>query len=846
MRRLLRLLLGSADAPPTTDPDIRAAERLSALAGRARFAILWERLWPRLWAPAGIVGAFLVCAFLGLFDALGPQARMGAIAVFGVALLASFVPFVFLRAPKADEALARLDRDSGVAHAPARTLRDGLALGSDDPGARLLWEMHRSRAREAVDRMRVRAPSPGMAARDRYALRAAGVLAVVASAFVAGPEIGPRLTGAFDWRAPAPPEATFRVDGWIDPPVYTRTPPLVLDLASGAQHLRAPVSSTLVLRIAGEGEASVAAIAGLEPVEAPASGAARSFREERYRLTGDAQLELRQPGGRAHLLTIESIPDAPPTIAFAGPPEIQARGQFILSYRATDDYGLAQARALISPPAANEGRRSLVPPPDILLALPPSGSEDPVRTNVDQVDHPWAGARVVLQLQARDEAGQEGFSEPIDFTLPQRPFSQPLARALVEQRRALVLDPDRSGRVQVALDSLLIAPEAFAIEWGVFLGLRSAATRLREARDDKALVDVAEWLWAMALQIEDGALSAAEHALRAAQQALQDAIDRGASEEELSRLMDELRQAMNEYLREFAERMMRDQQGRDQQQADGRQADRTITQNDLERMMDAIQDAMRRGDMAEAQRLLDQLRDIMQNLQTARPDSMMSDPMAREMERQFDELEDLAREQERLRDDTFGDMQDERMGRRQPRDGGEGENGEQGLGERQQALRDRLDQLQRRMRELGMQGEQGLADAEGAMREAERALGEGQNGEAVDQQGRAIEGLQRGMQGMAQQMQEMMGDGQGQGQQGGTAQQRGQGRMGEAGERDTDPLGRPLRNRGYFDSDVRVPGADESQAQRARRIMEELRRRLGDPSLPGEARDYLERLLRPN
>ena len=35
-----------------------------------------------------------------------------------------------------------------------------------------------------------------------------------------------------------------------------------------------------------------------------------------------------------------------------------------------------------------------------------------------------------------------------------------------------------------------------------------------------------------------------------------------------------------------------------------------------------------------------------------------------------------------------------------------------------QALRERLDDLQRRMKDLGMQGEDGLSDAEEAMREA--------------------------------------------------------------------------------------------------------------------------------
>ena len=35
-------------------------------------------------------------------------------------------------------------------------------------------------------------------------------------------------------------------------------------------------------------------------------------------------------------------------------------------------------------------------------------------------------------------------------------------------------------------------------------------------------------------------------------------------------------------------------------------------------------------------------------------------------------------------------------------------------------------------------------------------------------------------------------------------------------------------------------------AERARRVLEELRRRLADPNRPGEERDYLERLLKRN
>lgn len=145
------------------------------------------------------------------------------------------------------------------------------------------------------------------------------------------------------------------------------------------------------------------------------------------------------------------------------------------------------------------------------------------------------------------------------------------------------------------------------------------------------------------------------------------------------------------------------------------------------------------------------------------------------------------------------------------------------------------------MKEQGLQEEQGLSDAEDAMREAEGAIGRGQNDQAVDAQGRALEGLKRGADGMQQQMQQMA-EGEGQGEQPG--QQSSQ--QGQAGAADDDPLGRPTRGRDLSDGRVRVPTADESAVQRARRIMEELRRKLGDPSRPQEELDYFERLLRRN
>jgi hypothetical protein len=137
--------------------------------------------------------------------------------------------------------------------------------------------------------------------------------------------------------------------------------------------------------------------------------------------------------------------------------------------------------------------------------------------------------------------------------------------------------------------------------------------------------------------------------------------------------------------------------------------------------------------------------------------------------------------------------------------------------------------------ESGEDGSGSLGEAEQAMRDAEGQLGDGDSEGAVDSQGRAIDSMRRGAQSLAQQMQDGP-NGQGpNGQPGRMGQQRAQ--------QETDPLGRPLRGRDYGDDvTVKVPG--EIDVQRARRILEELRRRFSEPLRPQIELDYIERLLK--
>ena len=209
--------------------------RFERLIERARLALLWERLWPGLWPPLGVVALFIAISLMGLWLWLPPTARMVGCGIVLAAFLVSLIPLIRLSLPSRRVALARLDRDAAVSHRPATAFDDTLALGTKDPATRALWDAHRRRAEEGLAALKVRAPRPNMSGRDRFALRAGAILALVTGVFVAGQDFDSRLMSAFDWKGAGGRGPEFRIDGWVDPPLYTRLPPIILEFKSGTQ-----------------------------------------------------------------------------------------------------------------------------------------------------------------------------------------------------------------------------------------------------------------------------------------------------------------------------------------------------------------------------------------------------------------------------------------------------------------------------------------------------------------------------------------------------------------------------------------------------------------------------------
>jgi uncharacterized protein (TIGR02302 family) len=789
-------------------------------------------------------------------------ARIIGAGLFGLLALGALFPILRFRWPTREEGLSRLDRGTGIRHRPATALTDTLA--TKDPMALALWQEQRERTLASIKRIRAGLPSPRLAIHDPWALRALVMVMMVAAYVAAGDERTMRIAAAFDWNGVLAP-ANIRVDAWVTPPVYTSKPPIILSAANrdaGAPDggpLPVPAGSTLLVRSSG-GTIDVV-VGGAVTEVAPGEQAPKGTNERHFKITGDGTAHVRAPAGQP-VWKFAATPDRPPTIALAKDPERQARGSLQMSYKIEDDYGVTEARAVFAQdltrePAKESGRvpakaaepRPLFEAPQFALALPNARTRNGVGQTVkDLSEDPYAGADVTLTLTAKDEAGNEGKSEPFSMRLPERLFTKPLARALIEQRRILALDANQNSQVYAALDALMIAPELFTPEAGEYLGLYSVSRQLEAARTDDSLREVVASLWSLAVTIEDGNISDVDKALRAAQDALKQALERGASDEEIKKLTDNLRAALDNFLRQLAEQL------RNNPQQLARPLDpntKMLSQQDLKNMLDRLERMSRAGDKDAARQLLDQLQQMLENLQMAQPGQNGDSEMA-------NELADMIRKQQQLRDKTFKQGQDSRRDRSR---GKQGDQSMDDLQQDQQGLRDRLKKLQQELAKRGMgpsqrgekgqrgeqgqqgqqgaeqgDGEDGLEQADSAMGDASGRLGEGNADGAVDSQGKALEALRKGAQAMADQMQPGDGDQPGDGP--GNARGRQQ-----AGPNGTDPLGRPMRPNEFTDDyTVKVPG--EIDVQRVRRILEELRRRLADPARPQIELDYIERLLK--
>ena len=786
----------------------------ASIAG-ARLVLFWERFWPAILPSLAIPFVIFVIGLFGVWPLVPFWLHWTVLVLAG----ASFAAIIWrdvgpVQFPSRREAQARLEEDGQARHAPLQALDD--KPFDDAQASNPLWRAHMAASKERARQARLKGARPTADERDPYALRFTALGLLVVAFVAAGDDWRARLADALNPGKGG--GGAVIADIWIEPPAYTRKAPVYLlrrnENALGKNKtISAPEGSTLVAQINGRGRPLLEFVNNKGETSKAEFERTTAAQNTEFELTETGTLRLRS-NGKTTLWSVSILADDAPRVSFIEDPATD-EGRIRMAVAVEDDFGVTGGQLLmrldgnqerpLDAPALDEDALAELRVVDLDHLAGPSGER---AFNLDLEADPWAGLDVLMRIVVSDGAGQTGETEEMRVTLPTRSFYNPLARAVIEQRQTLAVAADDWRRAGRSFDALTMAPEFFYDRTTDYLLLRTAFWRVMRRNGD-SYDDAIEKFWPLALQLEDEALELARQRLEAAREALRQALETGASDEEIERLVEELRQAMNDYLAALA------QSGQQYSEAPPQNAQQ-LNQSDLDDMLDAIRDLAQSGAANAARQMLSDLENMLNNLRMTQggqgSGSGQGSPGDGGMAGRTGEL--IGRQRE-LADESFAQGQTP------------GSTGEE-LAERERGLTGDLDDLIDELEGDGGADPNGdaareLGQARNEMREAEEALRADDFGAATSAMERAIENLRAGAEELAREQMRQA--------------QQGRGQEGRGGQ--MDPLGRP-DGRALGDN-VEVPG--ESDVGRTRAVIEELRRRLGEQGRSEEEIDYLERLL---
>ncbi len=836
--------------------------------------MLAEAIVRSLWPLMTVCLLALAMLMLGLHETLPVEGVWaGVVIAAGAGIWAVVYGFQRFRLPSRADALARLD--ASMPGRPISALHDDQAIGKGDVASTIVWRAHKRRMAERAAVAQAVPADLRVASRDPFALRYVAVLA-----------FGIALLFGSIWRLGSVTEmgsggsalASGPVwEGWAEAPRYTGLPTLYLnDLKGGPLEL--PVGTLITMRLYGEvGALQVTETVSGRAADAPADAAIA----QDFKVLQGGVIAVEGPGGESWEVSVRA--DKAPDVKVLGLPDVAAMGEMRLPFAASDDYGVEAGEARINLDLASVDRRYglAVEPdhrPEVVVPLPMPIAGDRAKFEENLIDdfsqHAWANLPVTVILTVLDAAEQQAIAEPVAMTLPGRRFFDPVAAAVIEMRRDLLWSRGNAADAAQILRAVAYLPDDLFRSQTSALRLRGVIGKLethaRYGLDVETQDALAQRMWDLAIELEEGDLADALERMRRAQDRLNEAMKNGASDAEIAELMQELRRATDEYMQQLQRQQAQNQDGQQGQQQQGETMQ--MTQDDLQRMMDRIQELMEQGRMAEAEQALRELQEMMENMQVTQGQQGQGGQSPGEQA--MEDLSETLRDQQGLSDQAFRDLQEQfnpgaqagesqgnegrnggqgrgqshegqGQGQGQEGEGQDGENGQRGqqregtaqsLADRQQALRDELNRQAGRLPGQGTPEGDAARDAldraGDAMNDAEESLRQNDLAEAIDNQSQAMEALRDGMRALGEAMaQEERNSQPGQG----TAES-------DRRADNRDPLGRQQGTNGSDGSETDL-ALDNYAYGRARELLDEIRRRSGETARPEVEREYLKRLL---
>ena len=819
-----------------------ADENLNPIARKLRLQslALWcAQFWTAIQRPLLVLIATLIAIWSGLFAILPQSFALLILALTACLFIISLAALMKLVVPSRYVAARVLEQNNALGHRAASSLDD---VKLPESGSDELWQAHVESKRAQVNRLSIAAPRSNWRGFDPRALRLPFVMAALTAFLLGSGALQPNILSAFNFSNPIAIK-TALLDAWVKPPAYTGRPPLLLTSPAMQERLKAspdlsiPENSILSLRLQSATKPRFMARSPSSP-DQEVKLADLKIEEKDGVFTVEAKLDrpatLKVFDSDQVLAEWHVIPitDQPPKIEIVDELKGDDFGKLSVKWHASDDYGVKSVTAAIT--LADEQDKGtgfeaagvfLYQPPEFKVPMAkPNAKDDTETSTADLASHPWAGLWAEISLTATDAAGHKTTSAPKRIRLPQRDFIMPLARAFSEQRKRFILSPDDAPDASTMIGAMLLYPFELRGRFGLQANLAGLNARLASASHSEDVVSVVTDFWPLIVAVDDGNLGDAKTRLKQLADQLRQALREGAPKEHIDELMKKLGEAMNK----LAEQMQKDGE---QRQADGAKPTpgQSVTPEQLQNMLDQIGKLNEQGNKDQAEQMLSQLDQMLQNL---RPGQGQSAQGGKPSEGPMDGLSGLLGKQQKLMDETQRLGQDGK-GDNPGQNGKEGQGNSGGdLGNKQKSLRDQLGKLGQG---LGPdEGSDKFGEAGKNMGDAEDALRHGNKDEALRQQNKAMRNMLQGMGKLA----EKLGK-DGSGKPPGNNQQ-GNGQNGS----NSDPLGRPQgpRRPNLGENQNIVPS--DIARKRAREILEELRGRANEQGLDGETKGYINGLLK--
>ncbi|WP_271839191.1 DUF4175 family protein [Commensalibacter communis] len=624
-----------------------------------------EKYWPIFLTFSSLWGIYLCLGLLGLPQLLPDFLRGFLLFILGISSIGAIIYQVkHISLPSFKEILQRLEQINNLCHQPLQTLYDT----PTQTDSKTVWNNHLQRIYKDFPSLKVGFPKifKKYLCLNRVAIV---TLCLFAALFVSHHHYisSSRLLSAM---RPGYDDATMalpKIQAWIIPPTYSGAAPIYIKFRT--ETIATDPKGRLHIALSDLKQAPE--LINPEQNTVLDQVSIQQLENNQWQVEGTIQksgiLQVKSRGRVIAAWTFNLPDNLPPKITWTSPiQKSQYDWKTAFAFKVTQHYGIESLQLTVNLPKDNNH-----PQEHILSLTLPLGDHPKNITQTlyqDLSSSIWAGNNAQATLSATDVTGQTANSKIIDFTLPKRIFSSPIAQKLNQIRQAYGTDQISKNDTITALIELQKKPNAFS-DYDLFLNYVGIIYYLENAHTNTAQIkaQTLSRLWDLILDAEERKNSNSDIAkanieIRAAQASVQEQLDKmqrlgkdkitNQDRQELNRRLERLQNAVAQKMMAMAKQNAKDQP----QDSDGKEVQFTSTRS-FQDMFKEMSKNMENGDMDKAMQQLEYTNQVLSTMRNATAEDLkkLEDHVKsqKEMEKLTKELELLTKKQQDLLNQTY-------------------------------------------------------------------------------------------------------------------------------------------------------------------------------------------------